>query len=49
MERRTGVERRGGNHLKEQNGGEEKAKQVTVVPFPCCLKSALKIGNSGVS
>lgn len=34
--------------LKEQKKGEEKAKDVTVVPFPGCLKSALKIGNSGV-
>lgn len=34
--------------LKEQKKGDEKAKDVTVVPFPGCLKSALKIGNSGV-
>lgn len=32
----------------QKKRGEEKAEDVTVVPFPGCLKSALKIGNSGV-
>lgn len=47
-ERWREVEREGWGNVKGTKKGEEKAKDVTVVPFPGCLKSALQIGNSGV-